>query len=93
MRTLTPEAAKKIIDLNPKKLATYTNQLGQTVTLVEHPIHGDDVPVYAIIENVVANTHFYDVSDFVTTINNILEPTEYMPVLVNGVIDCDLEVN
>jgi hypothetical protein len=73
----------KLMALSPTKYATATNQLGQIVDFYEHPIHGDEYPVIAVIESERAayNTGHYDCSDF-------YEGSEYLPVYMYGTMAC-----
>lgn len=87
MKMLSEEKAKNLLDLNPAQLRQYTNQLGQKVTILEHPTLGDDCSLLALIDGFMAITGFYDVDDFDAGGTDKLV-TEYMPVLVNGKIDC-----
>lgn len=89
MKTLSPQKTKELLELKPTKIAQYINQLGQKVTILEHPIYGSDSSLLALIEGVMAVTGFYDCDDFRSNTGLI---TEYMPCLVDGKIDCALNL-
>lgn len=69
----------------PTKLGSITNQLGQLVEFYEHPTMGDTAPVYAKINDVLANTGAYDLGDFFMQ--------EEMPALDGTVMVVDSEYN
>lgn len=86
---------KKFMSYCPTLLDSMTNQLGQRVEFYEHPTLGDSAPVYAKIDNIVANTGFYDLGDFfmqeevpVLDGTSIVIDSEYNPVLHNGEVMC-----
>ena len=72
-----------LMALQPTKYETTTNQLGQMVDFYEHPLHGDEYPVIAVIEaeKVAYNTGFYDCEDF-------YDGSDYMPVYMHGTMNC-----
>jgi hypothetical protein len=72
-----------LMALSPTKYETKVNQLGQIVDFYEHPLHGDEYPVIAVIETEKAAycTDFYDCEDF-------YDNSEYMPVYMHGTMDC-----
>lgn len=76
----------KLMALEPTVYETFTNQLGQEVTVVEHPLKGCDAPVIAIFHNekAAAYTEFWDTEDF-------CEGSDYNPVFSNGSIKCFFE--
>lgn len=73
MKTLTTEAAAKFLSKNPTLLFEFNNVLRQRVKLYEHPDLGEDAPVYACIEGIVANTYRGDFHDL------LIE--DYQPIL------------
>lgn len=85
---LSAEFTQDFLSNDPTVLGTVVNPLGQTVTYYEHPIHGDEAPVYALIDDALYNTGAYDLDDLLDT-----ENPDYIPVLVDGVIKCFFETN
>lgn len=73
--------------LNPLEYCKFTNQRGQTVRLLEHPLKGGDAPIYGEINGVVFDTEFYDCED-------MTDPdSEYAPILLeDGTVACYFEV-
>ena len=57
----------------PYLLEQFTNQLGQEVSIYEDPDQ-PEMPVIAMIDDVISHTSFYDCEDF-------YEDSEYNPVL------------
>lgn len=60
------EYFEALVKRDATKLKSVTNQLGQRVDYVEHPLYGDDHPVIAMFptEGVAFNTTFFDCGDF-----------------------------
>lgn len=73
MRTLNSEDTKAFLALNPTLLCEFKNVIGQLVKLYEHPVLGEDAPIYAHICNSLANTFTYDVDTL------LIE--DYQPIL------------
>ena len=86
MRVFTKETTARLMALEPTELGAVTNQLGQRVRLLEHPTHGDEAPVLAFIDGVLANTDAYDTEDFYSG-------SEYNPCLVGRKVSCAFELN
>lgn len=71
---------KNFLQLAPFKYGSYTNSKGQNIDFYEHPIHGDDVPVVAVCDEleIACSTEFYELDDM------IAEHKEYEPIFVNN---------
>jgi hypothetical protein len=79
--------SKKFLDLDPTELDLFTNLVGQTVTLYEHPTRGDEAPVYGEINGVVFDTEFYDTEDMT------YDDSDYAPLLLaDGNVVCSYEI-
>ena len=79
--------AKKFLALDPTELDSFTNLVGQTVTLYEHPTRGEDAPVYGEIDGVVFDTEFFDTDDMT------YPDSDYAPLLLaDGNVVCSYEI-
>ena len=80
MNTNKLKSADKFMSCNPMRLDTFVNSHGQTVDLYEHPTRGDSSPVYAVINNVLYLTAFFETNDMFTG-------SDYEPILTeNGIV-------
>jgi hypothetical protein len=86
MKTLNKRMRDAFMARYPTLLKEMTNAQGQVCRFYEHPLHGDDAPVYVEIDGVLADTGFADLGDF-------YEGSEYMPELFGCVIDCQFEID
>jgi hypothetical protein len=86
MITKSKKYKDKFFSLNPTLLDEGTNVIGQKWYAYEHPLYGDEVFVYVLIDDVLANSEFFDTDDF-------FEGSEYEPVLVDGEIVCKFETD
>jgi hypothetical protein len=72
---------QNLVSNNATLLAKMTNELGQEVHFLEHPIHGDIFPIIVAFptENAAFISAFYDLDDMMH-----LDHSEYRPFLVDG---------
>lgn len=87
MTICNPAFTAKFLALNPTSYGTMTNTSGQVVTFYEHPLRGDEAPVYGMIDGVLFNTEFFETDDMEA------EHGEYTPHLVDGEIWMGFELN
>jgi hypothetical protein len=81
----------KLNNLNPTVLGTITNQLNQTIELIEHPTLGDEYPIIARYTDASGNvntyaTDFFDTADF-------YDDSEYNPIYIYGEMHCAFEID
>ena len=71
---------KKLKEWNPTEYGRMTNSLGQEIIFVEHPIHGDEVPVIVMFpdQERAFRTDFFELDDMTA------EHGEYEPRLIDG---------
>lgn len=82
MITKSETYTAKFMANNPTVLDTKVNSIGQTCTFLEHPTMGEDACVYVLVDGILADTEFYDVD----------QPSDYEPILKDGVIACAFEI-
>jgi hypothetical protein len=87
MTICSPQTTAKFMALEPTSYGTHTNKLGQIITFYEHPLRGDEAPVYGMIEGVLFVTDFWETDDMEA------EHGEYTPLLVDGKIHCGFEID
>ena len=85
MKTNELKNASKFLSRNPFLLDSFVNSHGQTVDLYEHPVHGDSSPVYAVINNVLYLTTFFETDDMFTG-------SDYEPILTDNGILLNFEI-
>ena len=71
------KSADKFLSRNPTQLGTFVNSHGQTVDLYEHPVRGDSYPVYAVINNILFRTDFFETDD-------MYAGSDYEPILTEN---------
>lgn len=85
MKTKPKNYTAEFMIEDPTVLATMHNMVDQTLTFLEHPRLGDLTTIYVMIDGVLADTGFFDLGDF-------YPGSDYMPILVNGEINCAFEL-
>ena len=85
MITKSDKFRDNFMSYNPTLLDEGTNSLGQTWKVYEHPLRGDGDYVFVMIDNVLANSEFFDTEDF-------YHGSDYEPTLVDNEIKCKFEV-
>lgn len=75
----------KLMKQKPCELYRMKNRFNQEVVFYEHPTKGDEAPVLAIIGDTAFNTGFWDCGSF-------FEDSDYNPILYNGMVICDFQV-
>jgi hypothetical protein len=86
MITKNEKFKEKFFSLNPTLLDEGTNSIGQKWEAYEHPLRGDIEFVYVMINNVLADSEFFETDDF-------YHGSDYEPVLIGGEIFCKFETN
>lgn len=71
---------QKLMALNPTIYATITNQLGQEIKLIEHPLRGGEAEVIAVNDfyQLAAYTGFFDTDDL------LHDSKEYEPMFIDN---------
>lgn len=85
MITKSEKFRDNFMSLDPTLLDQGTNELGQEWKAYEHPLRGDTDYVYVMIDNVLANSEFFETDDF-------YHGSEYEPTLVGNEIKCKFEI-
>lgn len=76
----------KIMSRNPTQLHTIKNRFDQEVIFYEHPIYGDEASIIGVIDETAFSTGFFDCGSF-------YDNSDYNPILYDGKIHCDFEIN
>lgn len=71
---------EKLMSHNPTVYGEFTNNLGQVITFVEHPIRGDEFPVICVSHEL----RLAGVSTFFELDDMTAEHGEYAPSFVDG---------
>ena len=73
---------EKLMNLEPTKLGSMVNSLGQTIDFYEHPTRGDEHPVIAVCHELkkAVTTDFYELDDMTA------DHKEYEPRFQDGAL-------
>jgi len=85
MDSMNTKYTLKFMEKCPTILGSMVNSHGQVIIFFEHPVLGDSTTVYGMIDGVLFDTGFYEVSDMeVVTLDGIDYPSDYTPILKEG---------
>ena len=102
MRDLTTKDAFEFLkNHNATCLGNHRNDLGQVMEFYEHPIYGDESPIYVLFPNyeVAFNSGYFDLEDMTATYHSIGmflnekdEDMGYVPRFLDGKMIFKFEV-
>ena len=76
-----------LTDMDPTVYGSITNDMGQIIEFVEHPLKGETSPVICLCREleVAEESDFFDTDD-------MMDGGDYMPFFIDGKLQCKFEL-